>query len=53
MFSRQITMQINKNWTSEFPKVFEKEVLPLLRRQKGFLDELILLCSQQDGSCSH
>jgi len=43
MFSRQITMQINKNWTSEFPKVFEKEVLPLLRRQKGFLDELILL----------
>jgi hypothetical protein len=43
MFSRQITMQIKKNWTPEFPKVFEKEVLPLLRRQKGFLDELILL----------
>jgi hypothetical protein len=36
-------MQINKNWTPEFPKVFEKEVLPLLRRQKGFLDELILV----------
>jgi heme-degrading monooxygenase HmoA len=36
-------MQINKNWTPEFPKVIEKEVLPLLRRQKGFLDELILL----------
>jgi len=43
MFSRQITMQIKKNWTPEFPKVIEKEVLPLLRRQKGFLDELILL----------
>jgi heme-degrading monooxygenase HmoA len=43
MFSRQITMQINKTWTPEFPKVIEKEVLPLLRRQKGFLDELILL----------
>ena len=43
MFSRQITMQINKNWAPEFPKVIEKEVLPLLRRQKGFLDELILL----------
>jgi hypothetical protein len=36
-------MQIKKNWTPEFPKVIEKEVLPLLRRQKGFLDELILL----------
>ena len=43
MFSRQITMQINKNWAPEFPKVIEKEVLPLLRRQKGFLDELILV----------
>jgi heme-degrading monooxygenase HmoA len=36
-------MQVKKNWTPEFPKVFEKEVLPLLRRQKGFLDELVLL----------
>jgi len=36
-------MQINKNWAPEFPKVIEKEVLPLLRRQKGFLDELILV----------
>lgn len=43
MFSRHIAMQVKKNWTPEFPKVFEKEVLPLLRRQKGFLDELILL----------
>ena len=43
MFSRHITMQVKKNWTPEFPKMFEKEVLPLLRRQKGFLDELILL----------
>src|SRR5579864_2986658 len=43
MFSRQITMQIKKNWTPEFPNVIEKEVLPLLRRQKGFLEELILL----------
>jgi heme-degrading monooxygenase HmoA len=43
MFSRQITMQVKNNWTPEFPKMFEKEVLPLLRKQKGFLDEVILL----------
>lgn len=43
MFSRHITMQVKKNWTPEFSKVIEKEILPLLRRQKGFLDELILL----------
>jgi heme-degrading monooxygenase HmoA len=36
-------MQIKKNWAPEFPRVIEKEVVPLLRRQKGFLDELIML----------
>ena len=41
MYSRHITMQIKKNRMSEIPQVFEKEVLPLLRRQKGFLDELL------------
>jgi heme-degrading monooxygenase HmoA len=48
MFSRQITMQVKKNWTPEFPKMFEKEVLPLLRKQKGFLDELILLAPDKE-----
>lgn len=43
MFSRHVTFQIKNNWVPEFPQVIEKEVLPLLRRQKGFLDELILL----------
>lgn len=43
MYSRHITMQIKKNWVPEFPRVIEKEILPLLRRQKGFLDELIML----------
>jgi hypothetical protein len=27
----------------EFPVTFEKEILPLLRKQKGFLDELLLV----------
>jgi len=43
MFGRHITMQIKKTWISEIPQVFEKEVLPLLRRQKGFLDEVVLI----------
>jgi len=28
---------------NEFPILFEKEILPLLRKQKGFLDELVLI----------
>ncbi|MGA7622019.1 MAG: hypothetical protein WB630_13755 [Candidatus Acidiferrales bacterium] len=43
MFSRHISMQIKKNLVPEFPQVIEREVLPLLRRQKGFLDELVLV----------
>jgi hypothetical protein len=42
MFSRHITMQIKKNLLPKFPEVIENEILPLLRRQKGFLDELVL-----------
>ena len=47
MYSRHITVQIKKNWISEIPQVFEKEVLPLLRRQKGFLDELLFVTPEK------
>ena len=47
MFSRHITVQIKKTWMSEIPQVFEKEVLPILRRQKGFLDELLLVTTEK------
>ena len=43
MFSRHVTMQIRKNFVPEFPRAIEKEILPLLRRQKGFLEELVLV----------
>ena len=43
MYSRHITMQINKNVLPKFPEVIQNQILPLLRRQKGFLEELILM----------
>jgi heme-degrading monooxygenase HmoA len=42
MFARHIKLELKNNVTKEFPVVFEKEILPILRRQKGFLEELIL-----------
>jgi hypothetical protein len=36
-------MQIRKNLVPEVPQVIEREILPLLRRQKGFLEELVLV----------
>jgi hypothetical protein len=43
MYSRHMTFQIKKNAVSEFPQIIEKELLPLLRTQTGFLDEVILV----------
>jgi heme-degrading monooxygenase HmoA len=43
MFARLVTLQLKPNMEKEFPVTFEKEILPLLRKQKGFLDELLLV----------
>ena len=41
MFGRHVTLQLKSNLVREFPVTFEKEIVPLLRKQKGFLDELL------------
>jgi hypothetical protein len=40
-------LQLKPNLVNEFPVTFEKEILPLLRRQKGFLDELLLVTPEK------
>lgn len=40
MFARKVSMQLKPNSGPEFVKRIEKDVLPLLRRQKGFRDEI-------------
>jgi len=43
MYSRFITLKMKNEMIRQFPYAFEKEILPLLRKQKGFLDELLLV----------
>lgn len=45
MFARTVRMQLKPNSIPEFTLTVEKEVLPLLRRQHGFRDELTFLPS--------
>ena len=45
MFARSISMRLKPNSVAEFNKALENEVLPLLRKQKGFQDELVLVSS--------
>jgi heme-degrading monooxygenase HmoA len=47
MFARLVTLQVKPVFMNEFPVTFEKEILPLLRRQKGFLDELLLVSPEK------
>lgn len=43
MFCRHITYQLNPEYSKEFPVMIEEKILPLLKKQKGFLDELVLM----------
>ena len=47
MFARFVTFQAKPNLVNEFPVTFEKEILPLLRKQRGFLDELLLVTPEK------
>ena len=45
MFARSVTMHLKPNTVSAFNKTLEKEIMPLLQKQKGFRDELTLVSS--------
>jgi heme-degrading monooxygenase HmoA len=47
MFARLVTLQVKPNLVKEFPVTFEKEILPLLRKQRGFVDELLLVTPEK------
>lgn len=40
MIARNVTMRLKANSAREFTQTLEKEVIPLLRKQKGFEDEI-------------
>ena len=40
MYARNITMHLKPSMLNEFNQTFEKDVLPMLRKQKGFKDEI-------------
>ena len=43
MFARQVSMRLKPNSTKAFTDCIEKEIIPLLRKQKGFQDEITLV----------
>ena len=45
MFARTVRMQLKPNSVGEFTMVVEKEVIPMLRKQQGFKDEITFVPS--------
>src|SRR6267143_909523 len=42
MFARFVSMRLKSGNLAEFNRILEKEVIPLLQRQKGFREEIVL-----------
>ncbi len=40
MFARNVTLNLKPNTAREFTQTFEKDILPMLRKQNGFKDEI-------------
>jgi len=43
MFARSVTIRLKPNSVAEFTRLIENETLSLLRKQKGFKDEITLV----------
>src|ERR1035438_1541512 len=42
MYARNISFRLKSNMQSDYTRTFENQILPLLRKQKGFKDEITL-----------
>jgi hypothetical protein len=47
MFTRTITLKLKANSAQDFTRLNENEVIPLLRKQKGFRDEITFVSPER------
>lgn len=43
MFTRIVSMRLKPHSATEFSQIIEKKILPILRKHKGFRDEITLV----------
>jgi heme-degrading monooxygenase HmoA len=48
MFARNVTLHLKAHKASDFTRTLETDVLPMLRKQPGFKDEITFLTSAGD-----
>ena len=47
MFGRQVTLKLKANSATELNRIAANEILPILRKQKGFRDETIFIAPER------
>jgi hypothetical protein len=50
MFARHVSFRLKSGRSAEFTQVLDKDILPLLRKQKGFQDEIALVAAGGDDA---
>ena len=50
MFARHVSMHLKVNSVGDFSRTMEKEIIPVLRKQKGFQGEITLIASEGGGA---
>jgi len=48
MFSRNVSFKLKPKSTAEFAKILEGEIIPLLRRQRGFEDAIAFIAPERN-----
>jgi hypothetical protein len=48
MFARNVRIKLKPHGVPEFTRILRKEIIPLLRKQEGFQDEMLFVCPQRN-----
>ena len=53
MFGRQVTLKLKANSATELNRIAAEEILPILRKQKGFRDETTFIAPERSEAIAN
>jgi hypothetical protein len=53
MFGRQVTLKLKANAATELTRITDAEILPILRKQKGFRDETTFIAPERSEAIAN
>ena len=53
MFGRQVTMKLKPNSAPELSRIADNEIIPILRKQKGFRDETTFIAPDRSEAIAN